>query len=138
MTRPKELPTTVRRSKLMAKVKRGHTGAELRVRRALRELGVHYRLHAADLPGKPDIVHRRDRWVIFVNGCFWHFHQDCKRGSIPKRNREFWQDKLEKNRRRDWLNIRRLMELGFSVLVVWECETRDPVKLREILKTFFS
>lgn len=122
----------------MAKVRRGNTSAELKVRQTLRELGVHYRLHAADLPGKPDIVHRRDRWAIFVNGCFWHFHQGCKRGSVPKRNREFWLEKLEKNRRRDWRNVSDLMALGYSVLVVWECETRDPSQLRRILQTFFS
>ena len=135
MTRP-TFHTTSKRSKLMSKVRQRNTSAEMRVRRELRDLRVGYRLHAKDLPGTPDIVNRGRRWAIFVNGCFWHLHEGCKRGSLPKRNREQWIEKLESNKRRDWQSMSQLLDLGYSVLVVWECETRDPVQLRTILSTF--
>lgn len=138
MSRPGELPTTERRSRWMSRVKTRDTAAEMRVRRALWRLGARYRLQARDLPGKPDIVNRRGRWAIFVHGCFWHFHQDCPRGSLPKRNHEHWKQKLEKNRARDYRRLNDLLTLGYSVLVVWECETHDPVRLSRMLKAFLS
>ena len=128
--------TTSKRSKLMAKVRQRNTSAEIRVRQELRDLGIGYRLHAKDLPGTPDIVNRSRRWAIFVNGCFWHLHEGCKRGALPKRNRQQWIKKLEANKQRDWRSLSELLDLGYSVLVVWECETRDPVQLRTILSTF--
>lgn len=128
--------TTTKRSELMAKVRRRNTSAEMRVRQELRDLGIGYRLHAKDLPGTPDIVNRGRRWAIFVNGCFWHLHEGCKRGTLPKRNRRQWMEKLEANKQRDWRSLSELLDLGYSVLVVWECETRDSVQLRTILSTF--
>ena len=130
--------TTAKRSRLMGKVRQRDTSAEMCVRKELRSLGIGYRLHARDLPGTPDIVNRGKKWAIFVNGCFWHLHEGCKRGSLPQRNREFWLKKLEGNKKRDWQNMAQLLDLGYGVLVVWECETRDPVQLRTILTTFLG
>lgn len=134
----KPFPTTAKRSRLMSKVRQRDTSAEMRVRRELRAMGVGYRLHAKELPGTPDIVNRKRRWAIFVHGCFWHLHEGCKRGALPQRNREMWIEKLEKNRQRDWQNVSELLDLGYSVLVVWECETKDPVLLRKNLSTFLG
>lgn len=126
--------TTLRRSALMGRVRQQHTPPELAVRRALRSLGVRYRLHAKDLPGKPDVVNRSRRWAIFVHGCYWHAHKNCPRWRLPKRNREFWAQKFEDNRKRDTRNLTALEALGFLALVVWECETQDDEELRRRLK----
>jgi len=128
-----ELKTTPERSRLMKRVRQAHTPPERAVRRILYDLGVRYRLHAKDLPGRPDIVNRSRRWAVFVHGCYWHAHEGCPRWRLPKRNRGFWAEKFEANRRRDRRKIAELEDLGFEVLVVWECETRDRDTLRERL-----
>ena len=132
------MSTDPSRSALMKRVRREGTSAELVVRALLRDLGQHYRLNVSDLPGKPDIAHKGRRKAIFVNGCFWHYHKVCGRGRIPKTNREFWTDKLKSNRRRDQLKVDRLIQMGFDVLVIWECELKDGVSLRDRLKAFWN
>jgi DNA mismatch endonuclease (patch repair protein) len=117
----------------MKRVKQADTPPERVVRRALSALGVRYRLNAKGLPGTPDIVNRARRWAIFVHGCYWHAHEGCPRWRLPKRNREFWAEKFEANRKRDRQKIDELENLGFTVLVVWQCELEVEVQLRERL-----
>lgn len=108
----------------MSLVRAKDTKPEIRVRKLVYSLGYRYRLHAKDLPGCPDLVVRKDRKVIFVHGCFWHRH-DCPMGNrIPKTRVAFWRDKLERNKARDADIMRSLRDGGWSVLVIWECETR--------------
>jgi DNA mismatch endonuclease (patch repair protein) len=106
----------------MSAVRGKDTAPELRLRKALHALGYRYRLHATTLPGKPDMVFPARRKLIFVHGCFWHRH-DCKSGrSTPSVRRNFWLNKLQANVLRDRVNVRRLRELGWAVIVAWECQ----------------
>lgn len=115
------LLTTAERSRLMSKVRRRDTAAEVRVGQILRRLGLSYRKDVRDLPGAPDFANRGRRWAVFVNGCFWHRHTGCPRGALPKSNIDFWKPKLARNRERDAQAIRALRRAGFTVAVVWEC-----------------
>jgi DNA mismatch endonuclease (patch repair protein) len=105
----------------MAKVKRKNTEPELRLRRALRALGLRTRAHVSDLPGTPDLVIPDSKLAIFVHGCFWHRHSGCDKATTPKTNRRFWLAKFEANVARDRRQARRLRKAGWSVLTVWEC-----------------
>jgi DNA mismatch endonuclease (patch repair protein) len=109
----------------MSSVGTKDTGPELRLRRMLHKAGYRYRLHAKKLPGKPDIVFPSRQKAIFVHGCFWHAH-GCSKGQPPKSRAEYWRPKLEANRERDALRLRQLRDLGWSSMVVWQCEFRDP------------
>lgn len=109
---------------MMSRIGSKDTKPELVVRRGLHAQGFRYRLHNRELPGKPDIVFFRYRAVIFVHGCFWHAHENCKFFTLPKSNAAFWQEKLYSNRDRDQISIRRLKERGWRVMIVWECATR--------------
>ena len=134
----KFLPPDEQRSRTMRAVKSEDTGPEWTVRRAVHALGYRYRLHAPDLPGKPDLVLRSRRKVIFVHGCFWHGHT-CARGArMPVRNREYWTAKIARNHQRDLANVRKLRGDGWKVLVVWECQTREEEKLQSRLKKFLE
>lgn len=124
--------TNEQRSRNMAAVKGKDTAPEIVVRRTLHRLGYRFRLHRADLPGKPDIVLPRYRVVVFVHGCFWHGH-DCKHGKRPTTRTDFWNRKLDANIARDRRNELRLQELGWSVTTIWECQTRDICGLEESL-----
>jgi DNA mismatch endonuclease (patch repair protein) len=117
----------------MARVKNKNTAPELLVRRALHKRGYRFRLHRRDLPGNPDIVLPRYRTVIFVHGCFWHGH-DCARGKRPATRTEFWDEKLDRNIERDRLNQAALKLLGWTVIVIWECDLRDSSLLDDKLK----
>lgn len=129
-------PVDPRRSKLMARVRQRNTAPEIIVRRTAHMLGYRFRLHRRDLPGSPDVVFPSRRKVIFVHGCFWHRHPGCKKATTPKTRREFWKEKFRQNKKRDARNIHSLSTLGWKVLVVWECETRDTKKLARTLRTF--
>lgn len=134
-------PLTVReRSERMRRIRSKDTKPEMRVRRLVHGLGYRYRLHASDLPGRPDLVFRPRRKVIFVHGCFWHRHEGCSRNRTPKSPelRGFWRDKLDGNAHRDRLNQASLREMGWAVLVVWECETRDLDRLAERVTEFLG
>ena len=109
----------------MKKIRGKNSLQELIVRSYLHKNGFRYRIHDKKLPGKPDIVLRKYKTVIFVNGCFWHQHQGCKRASIPKTNTEFWKEKLDKNVERDHKNIHDLENLGWKVIVIWACEINE-------------
>ena len=121
------------RSRMMARIHNRDTAPEMAVRRELYSLGIRYRLHNGKLPGRPDIVIRRLRTVIFVHGCYWHRHPGCRLAYTPKSNVEFWQRKLEGNAIRDIENQAHLIEMGWRVIVIWECEIRDRTALRERL-----
>ena len=126
--------TSPERSATMRAVKSRDTGPELKVRKLLREIAPGYRLHRADLPGKPDIVYGRRKLAIFVHGCFWHGH-DCARGNRPPRdNADYWRAKIARNRARDARNLEALAALGWRTLVVYECELKDADALKATLR----
>ena len=133
----KQVRTTPERSALMKRVRQRGTAPELKVRRLFTRLGARYRLNVPGLPGRPDIANRARRKAVFVHGCFWHHHSQCGRGRIPADNRAFWSEKLNKNVERDRRKISALHELGFDVLVVWECELKNESLLLERLKSFW-
>jgi len=124
---------TEQRSKNMAAIKSRDTKPEILTRRLLHALGYRFRLHLKDLPGCPDVVLPKYKTVIFINGCFWHQHNGCKFSSMPKSNQDYWQKKLNNNTIRDEINIAKLITLGWNVIVVWECETKDITSLRSRL-----
>ena len=126
------------RSRIMALVKSKGMKPEMRVRRLLHGLGYRYRLHRADLFGRPDLVFPARRKVVFVNGCFWHRHEGCSKVRVPGTNREYWLAKLERNHARDARNIALLEEQGWVVLTVWECQLRDLPTTTERLVAFLE
>jgi DNA mismatch endonuclease (patch repair protein) len=130
--------STTARSKIMSRVKNRNTAPEVVVRRLLHRLGYRFRLHCANLPGHPDIVLPRHRKVIFVNGCFWHGHDGCRRASRPATNTDFWNRKLDANSRRDKETQQGLDALGWQTLIVWQCETRDEPRLSRTLQQFLE
>ena len=129
--------TPEKRSAVMRRVKGKDTSPELKVRRLLRKLGVGYRLHRADLPGRPDIAMPGRKLALFVHGCFWHGH-DCARGArVPKANRDYWVAKLARNRARDAWSRTALEAAGWRVEILWECELKDVAlraRLAQLLK----
>ena len=126
------------RSNIMARVGSKNTRPELHVRKAVFSLGYRYRLHAKELPGSPDLVFRKRRKVIFVNGCFWHCHPKCALARTPKSRIDFWVPKLENNSRRDQRNKNALKKAGWKVLIVWECQLKDMGRLMANIKKFLD
>lgn len=126
-----------KRSEIMKHVRGKDTGPELVVRKLIFSLGYRYRLHGKSLPGKPDIVFASRKKVIFVHGCFWHYH-NCKKGKPPKSNLDYWLPKLKENRRRDNRNQKLLASIGWEFLVVWQCQIHDAVKLEDRIVTFLN
>lgn len=122
----------------MRSVRLRDTAPELVVRKLLHGMGLRYRLHKKGLPGTPDIVLDRFSMVVFVHGCFWHRHPGCKYSSTPKTNQDYWLPKFEANIERDARKEEALRALGWRVLVVWECETRDRAKLESRLRREFG
>jgi DNA mismatch endonuclease (patch repair protein) len=127
-----------KRSKIMSNIRSKDTQPELKVRKLLYSLGFRYRLHGKNLPGKPDIVFKGKKKVIFVHGCFWHQHADCVHGGIPKSRQEYWEPKLLKNIERDKKNQTKLKEIGWDFLIVWECQLDDMELLSKQLNTFLT
>lgn len=127
-----------KRSAMMANIKSRNTRPEMVVRRAAHGLGLRFRLHRRDLPGSPDLVFPRRRTALFVHGCYWHRHHGCKYAYSPKSNVEFWQEKLQTNVERD-IRVRQELEAGgWSVVIIWECETRDSGKVIDVLSRGLS
>lgn len=127
-----------KRSWLMSRIKAKNTAPELIVRRLIFGMGYRYRIHSNKLPGHPDLAFPGRKKVIFVNGCFWHGHEGCRYGSLPKTNTEFWETKISRNKKRDIENIALLDLMGWKVLTVWQCQTKDRTKLEVILKNFLN
>jgi DNA mismatch endonuclease (patch repair protein) len=121
-----------KRSEMMSGIRTKNTNPEIIVRKILFSTGLRFRLHRRDLPGVPDIVLPRHRVAIFVHGCFWHMHTGCRLAKMPQSNASFWKKKLEGNRERDQKNVHQLVDLGWRVLVVWECSTKNDTLLRKL------
>lgn len=130
--------TPAKRSAVMRAVKGANTKPERALRKLLWAEGYRYRLNVRDVPGTPDIVLRPRKAAIFVHGCFWHGHT-CKRGArMPKANAAYWRGKIERNRARDGLTLKKLSQSGWRALVVWECEMKDEAALRKRLLSFLG
>lgn len=121
-----------RRSFNMSRIRAVDSGPELLLRRLLHALGYRYKLHAPGLPGRPDVVFTKKRKIIFVHGCFWHSHKDCKESHVPKTNLDYWGPKLLRNSKRDRENIAALEAQGWEVLVLWECQLADRLLARRV------
>jgi DNA mismatch endonuclease (patch repair protein) len=127
-----------KRSQIMSRVRGKDTKPELIVRSLLHRMGYRFRIHRTDLPGNPDITLPKHKKVIFVHGCFWHGHLACARAKRPSTNVEFWQKKLDKNIQRDTQNIAKLVALGWTVLVIWQCEVKNLPNLKYKLEHFLG
>ena len=125
--------TSTHRSHNMAQVKGKNTKPEILVRSLLHKMGYRFRLYVKKLSGNPDIVLPRHKVVIFVHGCFWHGHEDCKRATIPVTRTEFWLTKITSNKERDKRNIAALENLGYRCLTIWQCEIKDIEALKQRL-----
>lgn len=123
------------RSRIMRAVGQKHTAPEMAVRRILHALGYRFRVQRRDLPGSPDIVLPKYKTAIFVHGCFWHRHPGCKKATTPKTRVPFWTEKFERNVFRDRQKEAALREMGWQILVVWECETKDTATLAAMLSS---
>lgn len=117
--------TKQRRSWNMSRIRGKNTAPEIRVRSLLHGLGFRFRLHGRKLPGRPDVVLAKHKTVIFVHGCFWHRHKNCRNCTTPSNRREWWRAKLEGNAARDKRHHAALKKLGWRVLVIWECQTQN-------------
>lgn len=124
-----------KRSHIMSLIKAKNTRPEKLVRSFLHRHGFRYRVYCGYLPGKPDLVLRKYRCVVFVHGCFWHGHDDpsCNRSNIPKSNIEYWINKIERNKERDNKNIYKLVQMGWRVFIVWECEIKHECFLLKLM-----
>jgi DNA mismatch endonuclease (patch repair protein) len=125
------------RSALMARIGNKDTRPERAVRRLVHQMGYRYRLHRHDLPGRPDLVFPGRRKIVFVHGCFWHRH-DCRRGGGAKANADYWEAKISRNAARDRRNVLVLVEAGWKVHVVWECELKDLQRVQRSLHEFLE
>lgn len=130
--------TPAKRSWNMAKIRSNNTRPEREVRSLLHKMGYRFRVNHQTLPGKPDIVLKRFKTVIFVNGCFWHGHKNCSRSNIPKSNTTYWINKIETNKKRDGKNVRQLRKEGWKVITVWECHVQKTEKIKKLFSTKIS
>jgi DNA mismatch endonuclease, patch repair protein len=132
-----DIVSPAHRSKIMSRIRGKGTKPELEVRKAAHKLGYRFRLHRSDLPGSPDLVFPSKNVALFVHGCFWHRHEDCRYSYRPKSNIEFWQRKFKNNVARDGRAKVELERMGWRVVIIWECEIADSHgldrKLREHL-----
>ena len=126
-----DIVTPAERSRMMAGIKSSNTKAEIFLRQLLHRNGYRFRVHRKDLPGRPDIVLAKYKTAIFVNGCFWHGHKGCKHFRLPKSRTEFWEKKIGANIERDRKKLEACRELGWNVIVVWECDLPPKVKKME-------
>ena len=123
------------RSRNMSAIKSKNTKPEITLRKLLHSMGYRFRLHRKDLPGSPDIVLPKYKTVIFVHGCFWHRHENCKYATTPKTRKEFWEKKFRENINRDNLNQANLSLKGWKIIIIWECQLKGDIKklIRESL-----
>jgi DNA mismatch endonuclease (patch repair protein) len=122
----------------MRLIRSKHTKPERAVRSIASKLGLNYRVHEAQLPGTPDLVFSGRRKVVLVHGCFWHQHRDCRLQSIPRTNPQYWLPKFQRIKARDRRNKAALTRLGWEYLVVWECETSDPIAVARRVARFIG
>ena len=129
--------TKEQRSWNMSRIKCKDTRIEVAVRKRLFSLGYRYRKNDKRLPGKPDIVLPKYKTVIFIHGCFWHLHSNCKIARIPKSNTDFWIDKLNRNVEKDQKNRQQLEDAGWRVIIIWECEIEKDINevIQNIVQT---
>ncbi|MBI3453012.1 MAG: DNA mismatch endonuclease Vsr [Rhodospirillales bacterium] len=126
------------RSAIMRAVPSRNSKPELLVRRLAREIGNRFQSHKSSLPGSPDLAFLALQKVVFIHGCFWHGHR-CRRGSrTPRTNRDYWIEKVARNKARDSRNLRSLRRMGWACLVVWECQLKDPDRVQERLRRFLA
>ena len=126
------------RSRNMSAIKSKNTKPEIAVRKLLYSMGYRFRLHRKDLPGSPDIVLPKYKTVIFVHGCFWHRHENCKYTSTPKTRQEFWENKFNSNKKRDQKIQKEIIDLGWKFIIIWECETHNIQPLEEKIKRLLN
>ena len=126
------------RSRNMSAIKSKNTKPEIKVRKVLHSMGYRFRLHAKDLPGSPDIVLPKYKTVIFVHGCFWHRHENCKYASTPKTRKELWNKKFTENKKRDSEIQDKIKNLDWRSVVIWECETKNIENLRDKIIDVFN
>ena len=122
----------------MSRIKSHSSKTEVLVRKIIYQMGYRYRIQRKDLPGRPDISIKKYKIAIFINGCFWHGHEGCKRSSRPKSNYVFWSKKIESNIKRDNEIFCLLKSMGWKVLIVWQCQTKNREQLNRMLKTFME
>ena len=123
----------VTRSYNMSRIKGTNTKPEMLVRKFLFSKGFRYRINDKKLPGKPDIVLPKYKTVIFVNGCFWHEHENCKYFTLPKTRTEWWKEKIEKTKITDFVKQEELIKMGYKVQIIWECEVKSKVIFSKII-----
>ena len=133
-----DVMTPEQRSRNMAAIKGKDTKPELIVRKYLFSRGLRFRVQVRKLPGNPDIVLPKYKTVIFVNGCFWHGHEGCRYFRLPKSNVEFWKEKIERNIERDRESLQALLDLGWKVIRVWECELRNKANREVTLNKIYN
>lgn len=133
-----DVMTPEQRSRCMAAVKGKDTKPEMIVRKYLFSRGMRFRVQVRKLPGTPDIVLPKYKTVIFVNGCFWHGHEDCKYFRLPKSNVEFWKEKIGRNIERDRESMQALLDLGWKIIRVWECELRNKANREDTLNKIYK
>lgn len=132
--------TRQERSERMSRIRGKGSASEMRLRRLIHSMGYRYRLHIRTLPGTPDLVFPSRKAVIFMHGCFWHRHKGCHLARMPKSRVAFWTEKFETNKRRDETNTMRLQELGWRVLVIWECQmkAKDLNEVLNVVRRFLA
>lgn len=127
-----------RRSEIMSRIRSKNTSPEMKIRSLVHRLGYRYRLHYEKLPGKPDMAFPVRKKVIFVNGCFWHGHEGCSKGKLPKSNLEFWEPKIAKNKKRDDETAEKITSSGWKMLTIWQCELKNKEYLEKRIVDFLE
>ena len=122
----------------MSRIRGKDTIPEMKVRSLIHSHGYRYRLHDKKLPGKPDLVFKSLKKVIFVHGCFWHSHEHCRKGQLPKSNLEYWEPKISKNKERDSKNYESLILQGWKILIVWQCELKNTESVKNNILNFLE
>ena len=124
--------TTEKKSWNMSRIKSADTKPEFKVRSFLHKNGYRFRLHDKNLPGSPDIVLKKYKTAIFVNGCYWHRHNNCKLTTTPKTNKKFWKNKFSDNKKRDKLNYSKLKDSGMNIIILWECDVKNNLYKKKL------
>jgi len=135
MSKEPFIKVSEKRSRNMSAIRSKNTKPEIAVRKLLHSLGYRFRLHKKNLPGSPDIVLPKYKTVIFVHGCFWHRHENCKYATTPKTRKEFWENKFSANKKRDQKILKEIKNLGWKSIIIWECQLKGDMKklIKELL-----